>query len=130
MREIVLTTIIGLMAIVIAGLYYERADVISLPTEPIELDEYRVTAFCPGPCCCGEFADGITASGHVIQPGDKFVAAPREIPYGTSLEIPGYGIVTVQDRGGSIKGKRLDVFFSSHQEALEWGVRNLKVRQL
>lgn len=81
----------------------------------------EVTAYCPGSCCCGEFADGITASGHVIEEGDMFVAADKSIPFSTILDIPGYGEVPVLDRGGAIKGKRLDVFFYSHQEALEWG---------
>lgn len=90
--------------------------------------EFRVTAYCPCEKCCGKWADGVTASGHVIQTGDKFVAAPPEIPFGTVLDIPGYGTVPVLDRGGVIKGKRLDVFFDTHQEALNWGVKHLIVQ--
>lgn len=88
----------------------------------------RITAYCPCEKCCGRFADGVTASGHRIQPGDKFVAAPKEIPFGTILDVPGYGRVPVLDRGGAIKVNRLDVFFSSHQAALDWGVKYLKVK--
>ena len=90
---------------------------------------WRVTAYCPCEKCCGQFADGITASGHVIQEGDKFAAGPKEIPFNTILDIPGYGAVPVLDRGGAIKNKRLDVFFPTHKEALEWGVRYLKVKE-
>lgn len=89
---------------------------------------YTVTAYCPCEECCGCFSDGITASGHIIQPGDKFAAAPSEMPYGTILEIPGYGVVPVLDRGP--KSGRLDVFFQNHQEALEFGVQELKVKIL
>ena len=89
--------------------------------------EANVSAYCPCEKCCGQWADGVTASGHVIQPGDKFVAAPSTIPFGTVLEIPGYGVVSVQDRGGSITGNRLDVFFSTHQEAKNWGRQYLTV---
>ncbi|NIU84285.1 MAG: hypothetical protein GWN64_12635, partial [Candidatus Thorarchaeota archaeon] len=39
-------------------------------TEAIDM---RVTAYCPCSKCCGKYADGITASGHKIQPGDAFV---------------------------------------------------------
>jgi len=91
---------------------------------------YRVTAYCPCEKCCGKYADGITASGHRIQPGDRFVAAPSEIPFRTLLAIPGYcrgHLVPVLDRGSAIKGNRLDVYFPTHQEALNWGVRYLKV---
>lgn len=84
---------------------------------------YKVTAYCPGACCCDEFADGITASGHVIQPGDRFVAADKRLAFGQMIVIPGYGRVPVLDRGGAIKGNRIDVFYPTHQEALEWGVK-------
>lgn len=93
----------------------------------------KVTAYCPCEKCCGEFADGITASGHRIQKGDKFVAADPNIPFGTLLTIEGYaeGLpVPVLDRGGAIKGNRIDVFFDSHDEALKWGKRWLKVKVL
>ena len=29
----------------------------------------------------------------------------------------------VEDRGGAIKDNRLDRFFNTHQEALNWGVK-------
>ena len=91
----------------------------------------RVTAYCPCPICCGKYAAGITANGHVIQQGDNFCAADRSYPFGTEIVIPGYNSSTpvkVIDRGGAIKGDRLDVFFASHQDALEWGVQYLDVK--
>jgi 3D (Asp-Asp-Asp) domain-containing protein len=91
----------------------------------------RITAYCPCPKCCGQYSDGITACGHEIQPGDTFVAADRRYPFGTEMVIPGYSNsqpVQVLDRGGTIKGNRLDVFFATHQEALEWGVKYLDVK--
>jgi len=33
----------------------------------------------------------------------------------------------VIDRGGSIKGNRLDVFFPTHQQAVDWGRRWVQV---
>jgi len=90
----------------------------------------KVTAYCPCEKCCGRYADGITASGHKIRPGDRFAAADPNIPFGTMLIIQGYNNnkpVPVLDRGGAIKGAKLDVFFDTHKEALEWGVKYLKV---
>ena len=81
----------------------------------------EVTAYCGCEKCCGQYADGITANGHVIHPGDKFVAASKTFQFGTKMYIPGYGQVVVKDRGGTIKGDRLDVYFSTHEEALKWG---------
>jgi 3D (Asp-Asp-Asp) domain-containing protein len=91
----------------------------------------RVTAYCPCSKCCGQYADGMTACGHVIQPGDTFVAADKRYAFGTKMIVPGYDsgrAVKVLDRGGAIKGNRVDVFFPSHQEALEWGVKDLDIK--
>jgi len=90
---------------------------------------YRVTAYCACSKCCGKWADGFTASGHKIQQGDKFCAADKSIPVGTMITIPGYGRVSVLDRGGVIRGNRLDVFFDTHQEALNWGVKFLEIEK-
>ena len=102
---------------------------IELPGE-WEIIEMRVTAYCPCPSCCGEYSDGITANGYEIQPDDTFVAADRRYPFHTEMLIPGYSNsqpVKVLDRGGAIKGNRLDVFFATHEEALQWGVQYLDV---
>ncbi len=91
----------------------------------------RVTAYCPCEKCCGKYSDGITASGHKIRPGDVFVAADRKYAMGAEMIVAGYNNskpVKVLDRGGAIKGDRLDVFFYTHQEALNWGVRYIDVK--
>jgi len=88
---------------------------------------FIVTAYCPGECCCADDADGITACGWKINIGDKFCAADPMIPFLKVLDIEGYGIVPVLDRGGKIKGNKLDVFFWTHEEALKWGVQELEI---
>jgi len=93
----------------------------------------RVTGYCPCSKCCGKFADGITACGHKIRPGDTFVAADRRYSFGTEMVIEGYNdgqTIKVLDRGGAIRGNKLDAFFHTHKEALQWGVKyiNVKVR--
>ncbi|KKM95448.1 hypothetical protein LCGC14_1188200 [marine sediment metagenome] len=90
---------------------------------------YRVTAYCPCKICCGRWADGYTASGKPAV--GLIVAAPPNIPFGTVLGIPGYSLrAVVQDRGGAITGDRLDVLFATHQEALNWGVQELMVKEV
>jgi 3D (Asp-Asp-Asp) domain-containing protein len=89
-----------------------------------------VTAYCPCAKCCGENAAGITASGkRVSYNGGRFVAADASLAFGTKLLIPGYanGSVEVLDRGGAIRGNRIDVFFPTHQQALQWGRQTLEV---
>lgn len=93
----------------------------------------QVTAYCPCKKCCGPNAHGITASGKDISYNDgRFVAADtRNLPFGTRLVIPGYHNtqpVEVIDRGGAIKGDKLDVFFPTHEEALQWGRQTIEVK--
>ncbi len=94
----------------------------------------RVTAYCACRRCCGKFADGITASGHKIRRGDTFAAADRRYSFGTEMIVAGYNNgkpIKVLDRGGAIRGNKLDVFFNSHRKARKWGVKyiDVKVRQ-
>ena len=90
-----------------------------------------VTGYCPCRRCCGKYSDGITASGHKIRKGDEFVAADRKYSFDTWVIVPGYNSsrpVRVLDRGTAIRGNRLDVFFNSHREACEWGIRYLSIK--
>lgn len=96
----------------------------NIPVEEWKIVIMDVSAYCPCEICCENFADGITASGHKIQKGDVFVAAPSKYSFGTEMIIPEYAngeIVKVLDMGGAIKGDRLDLFFHTHKEAIEWG---------
>lgn len=63
-------------------------------------------------------------------PRDGTIAADtRYYPFGTRMYIPGYGWGVVADRGSAIKGPdRLDLFYTSHQEALNWGRKRLQVQ--
>jgi uncharacterized protein YabE (DUF348 family) len=49
------------------------------------------------------------------------------IPLGTEMYVEGYGYATALDRGSSIVGDRIDLFFESHDEAMSWGIRDVKV---
>jgi 3D (Asp-Asp-Asp) domain-containing protein len=92
----------------------------------------QVTAYCSCKKCCGPGARGLTASGRNIRyNGGLFVAADtRLLPFGTKLVVPGYGDekpVEVIDRGGAIKGHHIDLFFPTHEQAKEWGVKWMQV---
>ncbi len=52
---------------------------------------------------------------------------PRVIPLYTRLYIEGYGPAIAADIGGAIQGNRIDLCFDSVSEALEWGIRPVKV---
>lgn len=98
----------------------------STPTANVSIKRMKVTAYCTCSKCCGSWADGITASGKRAE--GKLIAADRQYPFGTMMDVPGYGLASVEDRGGAIKGDKLDLLFPSHDAALQWGVRWLDVK--
>ena len=68
--------------------------------------------------CCGK-TDGITASGVKATPNHT-IAAPKEYPFGSKIEIDGI-MYTVEDRGGNINGNCIDIYVNSHEEARQKG---------
>lgn len=91
-----------------------------------------VTAYSPDARSCGNSADNITASGYSVWTnGMKMVAADtRLLPFGSIITVPGYdggNPVPVMDRGGAIKGMRLDVLYPTHEAARVWGKQWLDV---
>ena len=70
---------------------------------------------------------GVTASGSVAEMG-TIAADPAVYPFGTRMAVPGYGVGTVRDVGGAIKGAHIDIWFPSHKAAIAWGTRKIKVK--
>lgn len=95
------------------------------PAQPPQTETYVVTAYTVGDDYTP--SHGITASGERVQAGVT-VACPRDLPFGTVVNIEGIGERTCHDRGGAIRGKRLDVYMPTVQEALEFGRQTLEVR--
>lgn len=91
---------------------------------------YVITAYCACYNCCNKKPTdkgyGITASGVKAQQGIT-VAADKSIPFGTRIYIEGVGERIVQDRGGVIKGNRIDLYFDNHQSALNFGRQTKQV---
>jgi len=107
--------------------------------------ELEATGYCKCGDCCGwkrnafmqpVFAYGpnkgkkkevgVTASGTKARLGT--IAADTSVyPFGTKIFVPGYGWGVVEDRGGAIKGQRIDLFFNSHRDALQWGRKRVVV---
>ena len=85
-----------------------------------------LTAYCPCVKCCGK-SDGITASGTQATAGRTVAVDTRLIPYGTEISIDGKTYVA-EDCGGKVKGYTIDVFFNSHEEALNFGRQTKTVK--
>ena len=85
---------------------------------------FELSAYCPCEYCCDTYT-GITASGLNVEVG--MCAAPDNIPFDSICVIPELGMeLNVQNRGSYIINTydrlvRLDVYYNSHEEALEFG---------
>ncbi len=99
---------------------------------PARTIRMTVTAYSPDEKSCGPDARGITSSLHHVKTNAmKLVAADSKVlPLGSMITVPGYdsgNIVPVLDRGGAIKGNKLDVLFPTDAAARKWGVKTLNV---
>lgn len=52
---------------------------------------------------------------------------PSVIPMNTKLYVEGYGEAIAADQGNAIKGYHIDLYFPSHQQALDWGIKRINV---
>jgi len=99
--------------------------------EPVYIGEFTATAYCPCEACCGMWSDGVTATGTVATEGRTAAVDPEVIPYGTELlvyfEDGSMGRYVAEDCGGTIKGSKIDVYYDSHEAALEAGVQTVSV---
>jgi 3D (Asp-Asp-Asp) domain-containing protein len=86
-----------------------------------------VTAYCACNLCCGKWSGGPTASGVMPLEGVT-LAAPRSIPFGTTVTIEGVGVRVVQDRASRRYDHRFDVYFKSHSDAKKFGKRKVVVK--
>ena len=73
---------------------------------------------------------GITYSGVKVRRDEYSTIAAdlRVFPLGTILYIPGYGYGVVADKGGAIRGNKIDLYFETRQDVFaQWGKKSLDV---
>ncbi len=90
------------------------------------------TAYCGCYDCNGEWTGYPAADGTPLKSWHT-IAADEKFPFGTKVYIPYFasspngGNFVVSDRGSAIKGNRIDIYFSSHADALAFGMRELEM---
>ena len=76
--------------------------------------------------------DLITSTGTTVRYGTVAVD-PRFIPYGTRMLIVShdgeryYGVATAEDCGGAIKRDKMDLYFPTYEECIEFGRRRCTI---
>lgn len=135
------TAKILLIATVIAGM-------LSPPTPAIAAGEWQQVVitgyYSPLPnqryYITGDYEGDIRLNGRGTNGADGtevyigMLAAPKNIAFGTKIEIEGFGTGIVNDRGGAIKGNRIDIYTGKGEEglakALQIGKRTVTARIL
>lgn len=102
-----------------------------IPAESTYIGTFTISAYCSCEYCCGkspgEEGYGITTSGNYVKEGVTIAADTDVLPMGTEVYIEDVGYRTVEDTGGAIDGYNIDLYFDSHQDALNFGVQQLDV---
>lgn len=120
------------------------SSVAAAPAPSYERDFVITAYYSPlsGQCCyvTGSEATDRDLNGHGTHGADGtavyagMAAAPKSYPFGTRIELPGIGNITVHDRGGAIVEQgvsdRLDIWMGAGEEglarALAFGVQRVR----
>lgn len=87
--------------------------------------DMKATAYAPGTQDNGIWNQK-TYVGSTVRKGVAAVD-PKIIPMGTKLWVEGYGEALAVDQGSAIKGNRIDLAFDNREEALDYGIKTVKV---
>lgn len=89
--------------------------------ELIYVGDFKITYYCDERYehICG--GNGVTASGEPTDVGVTAAADWSILPKGSKIYIQNIGWREIQDIGGGVNGKHIDVLVRNHQEALNLG---------
>lgn len=88
------------------------------------LGQFTTTAYCNCDICSS--GHNLTYSGTVPRSKHTISADINYYPIGTKLMI-GDIVYTVEDIGSGVNGNNLDIFFDTHEEALNYGRKTVDV---
>lgn len=94
-----------------------------------DLGTFQSTSYCACSICTGSGGVGITASGTQVTANRTIAVDPNVIPLGSKVLIDGKQYIA-EDTGSAVKGNIVDIFMESHQDALNWGRRNVNIKIL
>ncbi len=91
------------------------------------LGNFICTGYCDCDICVGQYAGQMqTASGTTPTAGRTIAADLNILPYGTIVYIDGHAY-TVEDKGGAIKGNHIDIYFNTHEEAVNFSIQQKEI---
>lgn len=116
----------------------EVTEAVSEPIEPTKTLTVKTTAYCSCVKCCGVWSkdhpsrqdtdyEQHTTLGTVPTAGRTIAVDPDVIPLGSKVVLNGQEYVA-EDTGSGVKGNHIDIYFDSHEAALDWGVKTMEVQ--
>jgi 3D (Asp-Asp-Asp) domain-containing protein len=110
--------------IIVKHITIEHILVIKNHSDSKNIKRYKLTAYCCEnyPHICNNGDSTYTATMTTPTPGRTVAVDPTVIPYGSKVIINGHTYIA-EDCGGAIKGNRIDVLFTTHEEALQFGIQ-------
>ena len=104
-----------------------------------ETTEFRVTAYCACEICCGqwalnrpldEFGNPIVI-GAANKPLTTGISCASPLPFGTEVDLDGYGTVVVEDRTANWVVEKhgqniIDIYFDDHETATQFGLQYIE----
>jgi 3D (Asp-Asp-Asp) domain-containing protein len=95
-----------------------------------ELGEYTISFYCDCPVCTKTAKGSKTATGTKPKEGTTIACDGNILKMGDIVYIESVGVRICQDRGGAIKGKRIDVYMDDHDIANKMGIRKVNVYKI
>lgn len=99
---------------------------------PSFVQMYTVTAYSPNEESTGKYPGHpeykITATGTTATEGRTIAADFAVLPSGSIVEIEGIGLRVVEDCGGAVNGRHIDVYMEDTNKAVKFGKQQRKVR--
>ncbi|MBF0345764.1 MAG: 3D domain-containing protein [Nitrospirae bacterium] len=140
----VLFSILFVVSTLAIGIYYNKAiealkhsntilssklsDMEDMFLSELEKDDFEITAYDNSKKSCGKWAKyNKTKSGTTPHRFRTVAVDPLIIPIGSLVYIEGIGWRVAEDSGKLVKGKIIDLFVESHNEAKQFGRQKLKV---
>ena len=94
------------------------AEIEEKKSKRVNLGTFELTAYCYG---------NVTSTGTTPTANRTIAVDPKVIPYGSVVEIEGYGTYVAEDCGGAVKGNIIDIYIPGYDNCIKFGRRKANV---
>lgn len=126
-KKISIITLVMAMLLAVGG--FTTSTAVSAKNKKVKcLGTYKITAYCGCRSCSGKWGNR-TASGRRAKQDRTISVDRRKIKLGTKVRINGKTFIA-EDVGSKVKGKHIDMYFSSHKSVTRFGKKYMKVYKI